>query len=510
MSMSAKKTYDVIVVGAGHNGLVAATYLARAGRKVLVLERGGHAGGQLATRAFDDGFRFDPLHAGGQLRPDIVRDLGLAAHGLGKEHGDVPAYVSLLPEGRRLHLSTTPGDAATLQSIREFSAADASRWPEFVAFMNRAAAFLDAAYRTPMPRLPHVGLAEGWPLAKLAWTLRRLGGRDMFRVIRSMSMSTVEFTEEWFESEELKAAIAAVGIHGHTLGSMSAGSGYTLMHNWLNRGGLAHRPVVGGSVHIADALVAALTDHGGELRTSAGVQRIVVDRQRATGVVLDNGEEITANAVFSAADPRHTLLDLVGAPELPPEFVWHTQSIKMRGAVAKVHLLTDGTHGLPAATLAVAPTLKYLERAFDAAKYGEISAQPYLEATANHDVVSIHFQFAPYALRNQDWSSARATVEQLAIDTLAAHFPALKPSIMQVRSLTPADLESSFGLTEGDLNHGQLILDQMFFMRPMPGWSDHRTPIDGLHLCGGGGHGGGGISGASGRNAARAFLKANT
>jgi phytoene dehydrogenase-like protein len=504
--MSANHSFDVIVIGAGHNGLVAANYLAKAGRKVLVLERRESAGGQLAAASFGD-VAFDALHAGGQLRPDIVRDLGLDKFGLAAAEAKT-TYVSLLPDGRQLHLAIVPGDAQTLESIRQFSANDAARWPEFVAFMDTAAAFLDAAYRTPMPRLPHVGFSDGLPLAQLAWKLRRLGGKDMFRVIRSMSMSTIEFTEEWFESEALKAAIAAVGIHGHTLGSMSAGTGYTLMHNWLNRGGLAHRQIPGGTARIGDALVAALKASGGEVRTSAAVQRIVVDNLRATGVVLDSGEEIAAGAVFSAADPRRTLLGLVGAPELPPEFVWHTQSIKMRGSVAKVHLLTDGTHGLPAGTLVIAPTLKYLERAFDAAKYGEISAQPYLEVTTTGNVVSIHFQFAPYKLRHENWGEARAKVERFAVDTLAAQFPALQASIRELRSITPLDLEQDYGLTEGDLNHGQLILDQMFFMRPIPGWSNHRTPIDGLHLCGSGGHGGGGISGASGRNAARLALKA--
>jgi phytoene dehydrogenase-like protein len=500
--------YDVIMIGAGHNGLVAATYLAKAGRKVLVLERRDRAGGQLAAEGFG-AVAFDALHAGGRLRPDIVRDLGLARFGLASDSaGAVPAYVSLLPEGRRLSLTSAPHDAQTLASIRQFSELDATRWPEFVAFMDKAAAFLDAAYRTPMPRLPHVGFSDGWPLAQLAWKLRRLGGKDMFRVIRSMSMSTVEFTEEWFESEQVKAAIAALGIHGVTLGSMSAGTGYTLMHNWLNRGGLAHRPVAGGVHRITDALLAAFKAHGGELRTAAGVQRILVEQQRATGVLLDSGEQIAARAVCSAADPRHTLLGLVGAPELPPDFVWQTQSIKMRGSSAKLHLLTDGSHGLPTGTLAVAPTLKYLERAFDAAKYGELSAQPYLEVTTVGDVVSIHFQSAPYALRHATWADARAQLERIAIDTLTEHFPALKPSIRELRSITPQDLEQHYGLTEGDLNHGQLILDQMFFMRPLPGWSNHCTPIDGLYLCGSGGHGGGGISGATGRNAAQMVLQA--
>lgn len=500
--------YDAIVVGAGLNGLVAANCLAKAGRKVLVLERRAIAGGQAVSEDFGGGFVVDSLHPGGRLRPDIVAALDLHRHGLPREPNAQPTYVSLLPDGRRLPLVADGRHAPTLAAIRELSANDAARWPEFVAFMDRAAAFLDAAYRTPMPRLPRPGFAQGWPLAKLAWKLRRLGGPDMFRVIRAMSMSAQELTEEWFESEPLRAAIAAVAVHGQTLGPMSAGTGYTLMHNWLNRGGLAHRPVPGGVGRIGAALVAALKANGGELRTDAQVQRILVDKQVASGVQLANGEEIAARHVLSAVDPRHTLLGLVGAPELPPEFVWQAQSIKLRGSVAKVHLHTDGSHGLPEGTLAVAPTIKYLERAYDAAKYGEISAQPYLEVTTRGDVASIHFQFAPYALRHGDWAQARAQVEAHAIDTLAAHFPQLRASIRKARTITPADMESTYGLAEGDLNHGQLILDQLFFMRPIPGWSDHRTPVDQLYLCGSGVHGGGGISGAGGRNAARAVLDA--
>jgi phytoene dehydrogenase-like protein len=375
--------------------------------------------------------------------------------------------------------------------------------------MNRAAEFLDAAYRTPMPRLPHFkAIDEGLPLAKLLWKLRRLGGKDMFRVVRAMSMSVEEFTDNWFESETLRGAISALAIHGVTLGPMSAGTGYTLMHNWLNRGGLAHRPVAGGVGKITQALVAALEARGGEVRISAAVQRIVVDRQRANGVRLAGGEEISARVVLSAADPRHTLLTLVGAGELPPEFAWQTQSIKMRGSVAKVHVETDGRHGLPAGTLAVAPTVKYLERAYDAAKYGEISSAPYLEVTSSSAIVSIHFQFAPYSLRHANWDDAGAIVQQRAIDVLAQHAPNFKASIKRVHTITPRDLESTYGLSEGDLNHGQLILDQMFFMRPLPGWSNHKTPIDGLFLCGSGVHGGGGVSGASGRNAAVMALKA--
>ncbi|MGE0830849.1 MAG: phytoene desaturase family protein [Hyphomonadaceae bacterium] len=495
---------DVIIIGAGLNGLVAANYLAKAGKSVLVLERRAIAGGQAATESFGDGFKADALHAGGQLRPDIVSDLDLARHGCPASASE--PLISLLPDGRQLRL--TADDAAeTLASIRALSAKDAERWPDFVAFMREAAAFLDEAYRTPMPRLPHVSWSEGAPLAKLALRLRKLGPRDMFRVIRMLPMSALELTEEWFESDALRAAIGAVAIHGSTLGPMSAGSGYTLMHNWLNRGGPGHKRVEGGVGRIAEALVAALKARGGELRLGAEVKAILQDDHRVRGVLLASGEEIAAPIVVSGADPRHTLLTLVGAPELPPEFVWHTQSIKMRGSVAKVHLLTDGAHGLPKGTIIIAPGVRYLERAFDAAKYGQISQSPYLELTANGNVVSIHFQFAPYALRNSEWSQERAVLERIAVEAASDALPQLKASINETKSLTPLDLEKTYGLTEGDLNHGQLILDQMLFMRPMPGWSTHKTPIDNFYLCGNGVHGGGGLSGAAGRNAARAILK---
>ena len=486
--------YDAIVIGAGHNGLVAAAYLAKAKKKVLVLERRPIIGGSLVTEEFGKGFQADSLWTGGTLRPDIIKHLKLAL----PTPPAKPPFISLLSDSDTLVLDADPRKAA--ESIKRFSEKDAVRWSEFVSFMDRAAAFLDSVYATIIPRLPkNFSLDEGFGLAEMALDLRLMGRKDMLNIIRLLPMTAVEFLEEWFESEQLKAALASVSIHGVTLGVMSAGTGYALLHNWLNRGGLSHSNV-GKAGEITKALADAVNSFGGEILINAEVQKITVKDLRAVGVVLANGQEYSAPLILSAVDPKRTFLSLVGPMELPPEFVWHVQSIKLRGSSAKLHLLTDGKHGIPEGTVVLAPALNYLEQAYDSAKYGSISTKPYLEITSSGNVVSIHFQFAPYNLKQGNWELERVALENIAIDILNAYFPDLRSSIVDRRSITPLDLEQTYGLTEGDLNHGQLMLDQFLFMRPLPGWSDHKTPIDGLYLCGSGVHGGGGVSGASGRN----------
>jgi len=489
--------YDYIIIGAGHNGLVAAAYLAKQGKKVLVLERREVVGGQVVTESFGENFKVDSLHAGGTLRPDIIKDLKL---GLDTPTATRPPFISLQADGNHLVLDSDPSKA--MESIKHFSEKDAANWVPFLDFMKKVTKFMHTANETIMPRLPKgFNFSEGIGLAELGLDLRLMGGKDMMRIIRGIPMTAEEFVDEWFESDIVKAAVASLGVHGFTLGAMGAGTGYTLMHNWANRGGMSHVSVQGGVGKITEALASAVKSFGGEIRTGTEVERIKVDTFTCRGVVLKNGEEISAKNIISAADPKHTFLTLVGAVNLPPEFVWNVQSIKMRGSVAKVHLLTDGRHGIPDGTVAVAPSIKYLEKAYDAAKYHQISEKPYLEVTTSGNVVSIHFQYAPYSLKTGDWGLETAKkVEELAVNTLSEYFPNLKSQISHSQVITPLDLEQTYGLSEGDLNHGQIMLDQFMFMRPIPGWSNHKTPIDNLYLCGSGVHGGGGVSGASGRN----------
>ncbi len=509
--------YDAIIIGAGHNGLTTAAYLAGAGQRVLVLERRDVVGGSVVTEELWPGYRVDTLQHYGALRPDIVRDLGLARFGLTTTQVGLTA---LQPGGDALAL--VPSVAASAQAIAAVSQADAERWPAFVALMAKVAGFLNEVYAAPFPRVPQVDAAEAPALAQLGLKLRGLGKKDMVEAIRVLPMSMLELLDEWFESDLLRGALAARGVHGLMQGPMGAGTGFLFLHHWANNDSLYQRQVRGGVGALSAALAKAAEAAGATLRLGAEVAHVRLTGDQADGVVLANGDEIAARRVVSALDPRRTFLNLVGPDALDPEFVWTTQNIKMRGCTAKVNLALDGLPEFkgvsePAlrGTLVLSPSLNDLERAYDAAKYGRISERPYLEvsvptladpglAPAGKHILSVHMQFAPYKSEVEGWSAA---IEKTVVQALAQFAPDLPGRIVYSQVLTPHDLEAKFGLTEGNLYHGEMMLDQILFMRPMSGWAQHRTPIDGLFLCGPGTHPGGGVSGASGRNAARVILK---
>ena len=521
--------YDAIIVGAGHNGLTTAAYLAKAGLKVLVLERRPVVGGAVVTEEGFPGFKVDTCSHGGQLRPDIGRDLGLAQHGLEIVSAH-PTLFAPQPDGRQLLLSQ--GIAQTVESIERFSRADAKQWPAFVALLSKVAALLNEAYALTPPRVPAITPAEMPALAQLGLKLRGLGRKDMMEAVRMLPMSVAELLDEWFESDALKGAIGAFGVHGVMQGPMSGGTAFVLLHHWAINGGLFRPTVRGGMGQIANALANAAKAWGAEIRTGAEVAQIMVQDGKAIGVALASGEEINGRLVISNADPRRTFVGghkeppLLDSMELDPSFVRAVQNIRMRGACAKVNLALNGLpqfagahdHSPLHGTIVISPSLKYLERAYDAAKYGSYSPKPYLEialpsvndpslAPEGRHVISIFAQYAPYHLKEGTWAERREALGDLVIETLSEYAPNLQSLITNYQVLTPLDLEEQYGLTEGNIHHGEMMLDQILFMRPVPGWAQYHTPIENLYLCGAGTHPGGGVSGASGRNAARQILK---
>ncbi len=519
--------HDVVIVGGGHNGLVAAFYLARAGRKPLVLEKRERVGGGAATEEIAPGFRAPILaHSIGPIRPDVARDMRLESHGLSLITPD-PYLVALSPDGRAIAFARDPAHTAT--SIAAFSQRDAQRYPEFQASLTRIAQLLERLLDAPPPDIDRPSPSDLWSLAQSGRRFRALGRRDGFRLLRWMPMAAADFVSEWFETDLLQAAIAARGIHGANLGPWSAGSAAVLLLaaalDPLPGGGAI--TARGGPGALAAALAKAAESAGARIRTGAGVTRIVVKNGAATGVVLENGEEIPAAAVVSNADPRRTFLDLLDPLDLEPGFAARARNYRTPGTVAKIHLALDGLPSFPAlggdaARLAgrvhVGPGIDYLERAFDASKYGAFAEEPYLDVTipsvadpslapAGKHVMSIHAQFAPYTLRGTSWDERRQALADVVLKTLTAYSPDLERHVLHRHVLTPVDLEREFGLTGGHIHHGELSLDQLYTMRPILGWARYRTPIAGLFLCGAGTHPGGGITGASGRNAAREILK---
>ncbi len=520
--------YDAVVIGAGQNGLTAAACLAKAGQRVLVLERRGALGGSNHTAEFHPGFRVDrALHQAGWLDPVLAAELGIGVPA-DAPTGPNPAVFSPLGDGG-FTLPRAPRAAA--EALRRCSPADAGRWEAFCALAHKLAGFLQHLYGVTPPRLTSTRAADLVTLLGLGRRVRGMGREDMIELLRVLPMSVAELLDDWFETEVLKGLLGAGGITGIAQGPRSAGTAFVMLHHMVGnpagvfRGG-GIRP--GGAGGLTARLAAAAAALGVETRTGAEVVRIVVAGGRAAGVVLASGEEIAAARTVSTADPRRTMLSLVDPVELAPEYTRAIGHIRHRGVAAKVNLALGelprfagaGTDDrLLRGVISISPSLDYLERAHDDAKYGHVSRAPYLEAVipslaepalapAGKHVMSVWMQYAPYRLAGAEWDAARRdTLGDAVIDCLAQYAPNLRSAVMHREVLTPADLEAEYGATEGSLYHGEMGLDQVLFMRPVPGWGHHRTPIEELYLAGSGTHPGGGIAGGAGRLAAREVLR---
>lgn len=495
-----------------------------------MLERRPVVGGTAVTEEFHPGFKCSMLaHTGGPLRPDIVRDLQLDRHGL-RLVAPNPLVFAPSPDGSALLLHNDPARSA--QEIARLSRADAERYVEFQRVLGHLGGVLRRLMAETPPAIENPSAGDLWNLLKTARGIRRLGKKDMLRLLRWSPMPAADLVAEWFDTELLQATLAARAIHGTSFGPISPGTGIVFLLRAAAEGHPAGTAVFpqGGLGALTQALAAAARQAGAEVRTGAEVVRILVKNGTVTGVALASGEEIAAKSIVSNADPPRTFLRLIDPVHLQPSFLLRMQNYRCQGSVAKVNLALAGLPsfaGLPglgadgrgfAGRIHVGPTIEYLERAHDEAKYGDFSRQPYLDvlipsvadpslAPAGQHVMSVHVQFAPFRLKDGDWNAQREALGDTVVKTLAAYAPDLPGLILHRQVITPLDLEQTYGLTGGHIFHGELSLDQLFATRPLLGWARYRTPIRGLYLCGSGTHPGVGLTGASGANAAREILR---
>jgi phytoene dehydrogenase-like protein len=523
------KTWDAVVVGAGHNGLVTAAYLARAGQEVLVLEARDRVGGASVTEETWPGFRVSTAaYVVSLFRPEIVRDLELARHGYELLPRN-PSSFTPFPDGRSLLMGPDP--ALNRREVAKFSPRDAERLPAYEAMLERIARAIEPTLLETPPD-PFSGRARDLlRLARTGWRFLKLG-RDGPAAVEILTAPARTILDRWFESDEVKATLATDAIIGAMASPSTPGTAYVLFHHVMGecngaRGVWGY--VKGGMGALSEALAAAARERGVTIRTGARVARVKVEGGRAAGVVLEGGEEVAARRVVSSADATVTLLGLVGERELPPEIVRAVRSIDYSSASLKVNLALSELPSFTAlpghapgpqhrGTIHVCPGLDYIERAYDDARAGRPSVSPVLECTipsvvdpsvapSGRHVMQIFVQYAPYRLAEGTWDERKEAFGDRCVDLLEEVAPGFRRSVLHREVLTPLDIERRFALTGGNIFQGAMGLSQLSFMRPIPGYADYRTPVRDLWMCGAATHPGGGVMGACGYNAAREILR---
>src|SRR6476620_4504761 len=520
--------YDAIVIGAGHNGLTAAAYLAKAGKNVLVLERRHVLGGAAVTEEIYAGFKYSVCsYVVSLLRPEVIRELDLPNHDL--EIIPLDSTFTPMPNGDYLFRSGEP--ARTRREIARHSATDAEAYEEYGQLMVQMAMAVKPllAMIPPEPTSWYPGDVFG--LARLGNHFRRLGGKLFCDLAKLMTMSSADFLDQWFQTDVLKATMSASGIIGTFMGPRSPGTAYVLLHHYMGEIDGAFRSwglSRGGTGAISDAIANAARELGVEIKTKTPVSKILVKGGRAVGVALSNGDEIYGKVISSSVDPRHTFIEFIDNGNLPGDFLDEVRRYKYRGSSGKVNLALDALPDFkcmpgPGAHLrgaiSISPAVEYMERAYDDAKYGKFSRRPYIDmvipsltdpsvAPPGKHVMSCFVQYAPYKLKpGLNWDQLRDDFGNTVIDTISEYAPNLKNIILHKQVVTPLDLEREWGLSEGNIFQGELSLEQLFFLRPVSGFARFRTPIKNLYMCGSATHPGGGIMGAPGRLSALEVLK---
>ncbi len=528
--MTRGQIWDAVVIGAGHNGLTTAAYLAGAGLSTLVLERREIVGGCCVTEEIHPGCRASTTsYIASMLRPEVIHELQLASHGLKMTPCDPALFV---PFADRTHLAWWSDPARTLEELRAHSEHDARVFADVDARLKKLARFLQPFFMEPPPDVHARGLSGALEALRVGRRLKGISGDEIAEMVTFLTGSLGEFLDRHYESERVKTLILANNVYGKHGGPYQPGTAIGLLFHLLSSGDHGHQGfyghVIGGMGAISQALAAAARLRGAEIRTNAAAARIEVDEGRVRGVVLEDGTEISARLVVSNADPKRTFLGLVSKSDLPPEFRDAVAAIRMNGPCAKVNLVLSEepvVNGMPRdwsrsqrALFTLVPSLEFAERCYDTAKLGELPEELWVDcvvasnaddtlAPAGKHVMTCFVQYVPYKLRQGSWDEKRELLGDRVVRKIGEYAPNVPNAILARQVLTPLDLERVYGLTEGNIFHGDLSLDQLFFMRPVPGWAQYRTPVAGLYLCGAGTHPGGGVTAAPGRNAARQLLK---